>query len=91
MADVAVSSVTATVRRFVTDNFLLGGSDIGYTDSDSFVGSGIIDSTGIMELVMFVEEAFDIVLDDSELIPENLDSVESVAAFVDRKQAEQNG
>lgn len=88
MATESTSRTGRVVRQFVIDNFLLGSTDTDFSDTDSFVGSGIIDSTGIMELVMFIEETFDVSLDDSELIPENLDSVANVESFVDRKHSD---
>ncbi|WP_258868246.1 acyl carrier protein [Alkalilimnicola ehrlichii] len=55
-------------------------------DDDSFLEQGIIDSTGIMEVIFFLEEEFGIRVDDDELIPENLDSVNRIARFVQRKR-----
>jgi acyl carrier protein len=75
------------LRQFVVDNFLLGSQDVPFGDEDSFVGSGIIDSTGIMELVAYLEEKFDVELDDTELIPDNLDSVSNVDRFIRSKRA----
>jgi acyl carrier protein len=73
------------VRTFVVENFLFGeGEDL--KDDTSFLDEGIIDSTGILELVDFLEEEFEISIDDEELIPKNLDSLNNVSAYVDRKQ-----
>jgi acyl carrier protein len=73
------------VRTFVVENFLFGeGEDL--KDDTSFLDEGIIDSTGILELVDFLEEEFEISIDDEELIPENLDSLNNVSAYVDKKQ-----
>lgn len=55
-------------------------------DDDSFLASGIIDSTGILEIILFIEETFDIKVNDDEMLPANLDSVNKLAAFVMRKQ-----
>ncbi len=72
------------VREFVVENFLFGeGDDLG--DDTSFLEEGIIDSTGILELVDFLEEEFDISIDDEELVPENLDSLNNVAAYLKKK------
>lgn len=72
------------VREFVVENFLFGeGDDLG--DDTSFLEEGIIDSTGILELVDFLEEEFDISIDDEELVPENLDSLKNVAAYLKKK------
>ncbi|MEN8668419.1 MAG: acyl carrier protein, partial [Ketobacter sp.] len=56
-------------------------------DSDSFMEQGIIDSTGIMEVVFFLEVEFDIQVQDEEMIPENLDSIDNLVAFVEKRQA----
>ncbi len=73
------------IRTFVVENFLFGeGEDL--KDDTSFLDEGIIDSTGILELVDFLEEEFEISIDDEELIPENLDSLNNASAYVDKKQ-----
>ena len=73
------------VRTFVVENFLFGeGEDL--KEDTSFLDEGIIDSTGILELVDFLEEEFEISIDDEELIPENLDSLNNVSAYVDKKK-----
>jgi acyl carrier protein len=76
----------AELRQFVVDNFLLGDASVVLLDSDSFVATGTIDSTGMLELVMFLETTFGIQVADRELVPENLDSIDNVIQFVDRKQ-----
>lgn len=72
------------VRSFVVNNFLLGKAD-GFSNDDSFLEQGIIDSTGILELVTFLEETYGIEVADSELNPDNLDSVTRIAAYLTRK------
>jgi acyl carrier protein len=72
------------INDFVVANFLFGDAASLQNDT-SFMGSGIIDSTGILELIMFLETAYGIKLDNEEMIPENLDSVDRVAQFVARK------
>jgi acyl carrier protein len=71
----------ALIRGFVSDTFFVDS----FGDSDSFLQTGIIDSTGMLELVAFVEQKFGIKLDDSELVPRNLDSLDNLCAFVERK------
>ena len=61
---------TETVRNFVVENFLFGDSSGIESDGASFLDNGIIDSTGVLELVTFLEETFDITVEDEELIPE---------------------
>lgn len=79
-----MSETKDRIRRFIVENFLFG-NDEGLQDGSSFLDEGIIDSTGILELVGFIEETFSIIVDDEELIPENLDSIDNVVAYVVRK------
>lgn len=74
------------LRSFIIENYLFGQGD-GFHDSDSFLDLGIIDSTGILELVSHLEAAYLLKIDSDEIIPDNLDSVDRLAAFVARKQA----
>lgn len=80
------AATAATVRGFIVENFLLG-KDHGFSDEESLLDSGIMDSTGIMHIVAYLEEAYAITIDDEELTADNLDSVRKIAAFVDRKRA----
>jgi acyl carrier protein len=72
----------AELRSFLAENFLLGEEFRGMPGSASLIDAGIIDSTGVLELVGFLEEAFEIEITDSELVPENLDSIDNVVRFV---------
>jgi acyl carrier protein len=73
------------VRQFIVDNFLFGnGREL--KDDTSFMEEGIIDSTGILELVFFLEETFGIHIEDEELVPENMDSLQNITRFIGRKQ-----
>ena len=78
------NEVKEKIREFVVENFLFGKDD-GLKDDTSFLDEGIIDSTGILELVSFLEEEFDIAVEDEELIPENLDSIANVTAYLEKK------
>ena len=69
------------LRRFIVENFLFG-QDTGFQDSDSFLEHGIIDSTGVLELVGFLEQRFGMSLQDGDLVPDNLDSIDRLAAFI---------
>jgi len=71
------------IRAFIVENFLFGNND--FRDETSFLDDGIIDSTGVLELVAFLEEEFAIIVEDEELIPENLDSIDNIVAFLERK------
>ena len=72
------------IREFVIENFLFGEAD-GLKDDTSFLEEGIIDSTGILELVTYLEDEYSITVEDEELIPENLDSISNVASYLERK------
>lgn len=75
-------NVRARIRAFISETFFVDT----FAEGESFLTSGIIDSTGMMELVLFLEHEFSIQVLDGELIPENLDSLERASAFVARKQ-----
>ena len=72
------------IRTYIVDNFLFGDGDELHYET-SFLESGIIDSTGILELITFLEETCHIKVEDEELIPENLDSLEKIHDFLARK------
>ena len=74
------------VRSFILDNFLFTTDQNAISDSESLIERGIIDSTGVLEVVSFVEEKYGVEVLDEEMIPENLDSVDSIVAFVTKKQ-----
>ena len=76
--------ITNVVRHFVVETFLFG-EDEKLKEDTSFLESGIIDSTGILELIAFLEETFGLRFEDDELIPENLDSISNVVSFLRKK------
>jgi len=76
----------AVIRTFVTSNFYVADPQ-ALSDDDSLLDAGIIDSTGVLDLIGFVEQEFGIKVADEDLVPENLDSISRIAAFVGRKQA----
>jgi len=87
MNPVSVSNVTQvsqTVRDFIIENYLFG-EDQPFADDQSFLQTNLIDSTGILELVHFLEQTFDITVEDEEMVPENLDSLSNVTHFIVRK------
>lgn len=79
--------IKTEVRTFIVDNFMMGMNPGELSDKDSLLDKGIVDSTGVLELVGFLEETFEIQIDDEELIPENLDSVEKITAYITKKQS----
>ena len=72
------------IRGFVIDNYLFG-EEGKLANNESFLESGIIDSTGVLELVRFLEATFGIKIADEELIPDNLDSLNKIVAYLQRK------
>jgi acyl carrier protein len=73
------------VRTFVTSNFYVA-EPTTLDDRDSLLDHGIIDSTGVLEVIFFIEETFGITVEDNEMLPENLDSIERISNFVLRKK-----
>lgn len=86
-ATALIAATTETVRAFIADRFLFDpGARI--EPGQSLIKAGILDSTGAMELVFFLEETFKIKVADSELVPQNLDTLRDISAFVHRKLAQ---
>jgi acyl carrier protein len=73
------------IRKFLLSRFLPGEPAAALKDNASFLERGIIDSTGVLELVAFIENTFALKLEDDELIPDNLDSVDHLVEFIARK------
>ena len=74
------------VRQFIKDNFYAAGAS-EFDDNASLLDLGIVDSTGILEVVAYLEDEFGITVDDAEMLPENLDSIGNIVSFVGRKTA----
>jgi acyl carrier protein len=79
-----MENIKAKIRSFIVENFLFG-DDNGLKEDTSFLDEGIIDSTGVLELVTYLEEEFEIEVEDEELIPENLDSINNIAVYLEGK------
>jgi acyl carrier protein len=77
--------VREELRKFIIDSFLFGREDDTFSDGDSFFEKGLIDSTGVLELVGFLEEKYGCKIEYDELVPENLDSIDNLVRFLDRK------
>lgn len=77
-------NITNQIRQFIVNNFLFGDDD-HLDNGTSFMENGIIDSTGILELVSYLEENYQIKIQDDELLPENLDSLNNVTNYLNRK------
>lgn len=76
------------IRQYILGNLLFTEDEAALQNSDSFIDSGIIDSTGVLEIILFIEESFAIKVADDEMLPANLDSVDKLVAYITRKQAQ---
>ena len=81
-----MSSIEAKVRDYILENYLFTDDQSQLNSSDSFLDKGIIDSTGILEVIMFLDEEFGVTVEDDEMVPENLDSVNNLVKFIGSKQ-----
>lgn len=79
-------SVESTLRTFILENYLFTDDESALNNNDSFLNKGIIDSTGILEVIFFIEENFELKVADEEMVPENLDSIANLSAFIARKK-----
>lgn len=79
-------TIDAEIRGFIAENFLFTDDASGLEADASLLEQGLIDSTGVLELVAFLEDRFGLSVADAEIVPENLDSVAALVAFVTRKQ-----
>ena len=78
-------NIKEQVRTFVTSNFYVADPS-SLSDEASLLDRGVIDSTGVLEVIFFIEETFGITVEDSEMLPDNLDSIERIEAYVKRKK-----
>jgi len=78
-------TIEEQIRHYIAENFLFSDDSYQLSNDASFLQEGIVDSTGVLELVMFVEETFDIAVEDEDIVPENFDSVSQLAAYIRRK------
>jgi acyl carrier protein len=79
------SEIRAAIHEFFVDNFLMGDATLAVRDDESLLEAGIVDSTGMLEMVMFLEQHFALKIEDRELVPENLDSLQRLVRFVGHK------
>ncbi len=82
------SSVKETVMNFIRENFIMGRSDVVLDEKVSLIDSGVMDSTGVLELVEFLESQYSIKIEDEELVPENLETIENIIGFLKTKGVE---
>ncbi len=74
------------VKQYIIDNLLMGADGVQIADDTSFLEQGLVDSTGVLELVTYLEDTFDIKVGDDEMTPDNLDSLNRIATYVTAKQ-----
>ena len=80
-----IDDIKVQTRRFIQDNFIMGSQAKPFADRDSFIEHHIIDSTGFLELITHLEEVYGITVEDEEMVPENLDCLDAIAAYMARK------
>ena len=85
-----MQDIKYSVRKFLLDNFVMGGNVV-IADDTSFVKAHILDSTGFIELILFIEESFGVKVDDAEMLPENFDSLLNIDGYIGRKRAAHTG
>ena len=78
-------TIEEQIRQYIAENFLFTDDGYPLSDDASFLEEGIVDSTGVLEVVMFVEERFGFTVEDEEIVPDNFDSVTQLAAYIGRK------
>ena len=79
-----MADVQSQIRAFIQDNFIMGAKAAEFGQTDSFLDLHLIDSTGFLELITYLEETFAIVVKDEEMLPENLDSLQAIEAYLAR-------
>ena len=80
-------SMEKKVRDFILDNFLFTDDQSAISEDESFLKKGIVDSTGMLEIIYFLEEEFGVKVEDAEMVPENLDSVRNIVTYLEAKRA----
>lgn len=81
------AQVIQEIREFIATNFLFRDDRSELTDTESLLDAGLIDSTGVLELVAFLEKQYEISIADSDIVPDNLDSIQAIANFVEHQRA----
>ncbi len=81
------TDIEQKIRQFITDNFLFREDRATMTDMESLLEAGVIDSTGVLELVAFLESEFGLAVADADIVPENLDSISRIVSYVKGKTA----
>jgi acyl carrier protein len=82
-----MDNIATVVRSYIAENILFSGGSYSYSDEASFLDEGIVDSMNVLEIVTYVEKQFGIKVEDSDIVPNNFDSVSRIVAYIGRKQA----
>ncbi len=85
MTEKTATDIAKEIRAFLEENYLLSDDGSNLDESTSLLDEGIIDSTGVLELITFLEDEFGITVEDDEILPENLDSLAKITGYVERK------
>ena len=85
MATVELNTLKTELKKFIIDTFLIGDEKESLNDSDSFMQNGYIDSTGILELTQHIETTYKFTIEDDEMVPENLDSIDNLVKYITSK------
>jgi acyl carrier protein len=85
MTTVDQNIIRTKLKNFIVETFLIGDSKETLKDSDSFMQNGIVDSTGVLELTSFIESEYSITVEDNEMVPDNLDSIDNLTVFINKK------
>ena len=80
-----MQNIKQDLREYIVDNFLFGDNETSLADDASFMENGILDSTGILDVILFIEEKYSIKVEDDETLPENLDSLNNLEKFITAK------
>jgi len=79
------TEIREQLRRYIAENLLFSDKDYPFEDDASFLKNGVVDSTGVMELVAYVEKKFSVTVDPKEVVPDNFDSIKSLTGYIQRK------
>jgi acyl carrier protein len=83
-----IQNIKTQIRQYIAQNLLFSSNGFKYSDNASFLEEGIVDSLGIMDLTMYIQESYGVTISDAELTPDNFDSVNKVAQYIQHKLAE---
>ena len=82
-----MQNIKQEIREYIVDSFLFGDNETSFADDDSFMENSILDSTGILDVILFIEEKYNIKVEEDETLPENLDSLNNLEKFIVHKLA----